>query len=300
MFHSVLTLLPLLLGVSAEEALVMIGGEYIPGYLDNEVEVWSPTNCSLQVPSTPDYFSAGPGVILFENHIYVCGGMYIPGVARDLCDIYDLQEGTWKEGPALASQLTNIKMAAVGDTLIAIANQNNHLVVEMLNSGESSWTESFPFEDFEWIMWVEDIVVFNDEEVAISVLDTGFNKHLFFFNVPSGEVLNSIVIPNCEHSFMFEDRYTCIQENNLLAIVEMSEDYTDITWDTVGTIPSNVWLDWLDYWRQMMKVVDGLLTVVHPLEGEVYYQQDGEWKDGGALDVLRQRPSSLVVKCQGY
>ena len=47
----------LLQAAQADEALVMVGGDYLPGFLDNEVEVWSPSpTCDLQVSSTPDYF----------------------------------------------------------------------------------------------------------------------------------------------------------------------------------------------------------------------------------------------------
>ena len=39
----------LLKAAQADEALVMVGGDYLPGFLDNEVEVWSPSpTCDLQ------------------------------------------------------------------------------------------------------------------------------------------------------------------------------------------------------------------------------------------------------------
>merc|ERR1711915_802030 len=51
----------------ASEALVMVGGDYLPGFLDNEVEVWSPSNtCDLEVLPTPDYFNGVPGAALLE------------------------------------------------------------------------------------------------------------------------------------------------------------------------------------------------------------------------------------------
>ena len=108
--------------VRASEALVMIGGDYLPGFLDNEVEVWSPSRtCDLEILPTPDYFTEGPGAALHGDQIYVCGGSYIHGHPRDLCDTYDISEATWREGPSLASNLSGIKMATVGETLVAVA-----------------------------------------------------------------------------------------------------------------------------------------------------------------------------------
>ena len=112
----VLTTLTLLLlffnrSTYAGEALVMIGGDYLPGFLDNEVEVWSPSpSCDLSIPSTIDYFVDGPGVALFQNQIFVCGGSYIHGHPRDLCDVIGLTETQWKEGPSMSSELKGVKM----------------------------------------------------------------------------------------------------------------------------------------------------------------------------------------------
>merc|ERR1711915_409290 len=65
----------------ASEALVMIGGDYLPGFLDNEVEVWSPSvTCDLEILPTPDfsvvdrtYMDILVTFVIFTIYLRLCG-----------------------------------------------------------------------------------------------------------------------------------------------------------------------------------------------------------------------------------
>jgi len=285
----------------ASEALVMVGGDYLPGFLDNEVEVWSPSNtCDLEVLPTPDYFNGVPGAALLGDQIFVCGGSYIHGQPRDLCDIYDIPEARWREGPALASKLSGIKMATVGETLVAVAGTQNHIAIEMLKPGTNSWTESFPIPDMQWFMWLEDLLVFNDNEVGIPVVQTTMTRHFYILNVNTGDVREVDNLPDCEHSFIYQHLISCVQEKEgeqiILSAVDMEEDFTGMVWEEVETIPDNVWYP-MDYHERIIRVVDSKLTIVHPLQGDVFYKEDEDWVNGGTLKVLRERPTSVIVPC---
>jgi len=293
-------LLLLLNPANADEALVMVGGDYLPGFLDNEVEVWSPSpTCTLQVPSTPDYFVDEPGIAVLEEEIYVCGGSYIHGQPRDLCDIYSLSEEVWREGPALNTEIVHVKMTAVGSTLIAVAIVEQHISVQMLRQGETTWTESFPIPDLMWFMRVEDLVVVNDEKVIIPIADTSQYKNLFLLNIKTGEAKEVSDIKECFHTFRYEGKISCVregEENEIVSVVNMEDDYTNIEWDVVGTIPGDVWYD-NQYETRVVRVVEGMLTVLHARDGKIFYEEEGQWKQGEPLDILRESPSSVVVNC---
>merc|ERR1719334_306657 len=120
------------------------------------------------------------------------------------------------------------------------------------------------------------------------------------FNVVENEMIITKEFQNCQNPFIYMDRYTCVQDNRgehkLLSIVEMSEDYEDMTWDQVGSIPPEVWGVEM-YMERVVQVVDGLLTVVLPWKGLVFYLDGEEWKNGGVLDVKRAKPGHIVVPC---
>jgi len=286
----------------ASEALVMIGGDYLPGFLDNEVEVWSPSvTCDLEIVPTPDYFTEVPGAALLGDQIFVCGGSYIHGHPRDLCDIYDIPEAMWREGPALASKLSGIKMATVGETLVAVAGtQNLVLAIEMLKPGTNSWQESLLTPNVQWYMWLEDLLVLNDNEVGIPLVETVGTRHFYILNVNTGEVREVDNLPECEHSFIYQNLISCVQEKEgeqvILSAVDMEEDFTGMVWEEVETIPDNVWYQ-MENHERIIRVVDSKLTIIHPQEGDVFYKEDGDWVNGGPLTVLRNQPTSFIVPC---
>ena len=86
-----------------DEALVLVGGRYADGYVDNQVEVWSHSdNCGINIMNTPDSFIDRPGVAVLENNLYLCGGHRIgTNSSSGDCDIYSLADNIWTEGPAL-------------------------------------------------------------------------------------------------------------------------------------------------------------------------------------------------------
>ena len=59
---------------------------------------------------------------------------------------------------------------------------------------------------------------------------------------------------------------TCVREMEgkcqLISVVEMDDDYTNMMWEVVGTIPSNVWY-YQPYHLRIGRVVDGMLTDFH-------------------------------------
>jgi len=290
----------------SKEALVMIGGDYWPGYLDNEVEVWSPSSdCLFDISETANYFGRDPGVAYLENQLYVCGETNNQGLIEHICDIFDLNDGQWKEGPSLPAPNQYRRMTATGNTLVAVGGsfQGSSLAnmsIETLKTGDDSWQERFPFPDSPSNYYsVDDLIVFNEKEVGIQ-FQTEAGKMFLVFNVVENEMIITKEFQNCQNPFIYMDRYTCVQENSgeykLLSIVEMSEDYEDMTWDQVGSIPPEVWGDEM-YMERVVQVVDGLLTVVLPWKGMVFYLEGEEWKNGGVLDVKRMKPGHIVVPC---
>jgi len=291
----------------SREALILIGGSYQPGFMDNEVEVWSPSSdCLLDISESANYFTANPGVAHLENQLYVCGDTNYQGTHKHICDIFDLNDGQWKEGPSLPTPLQYLKMAATGNTLVAVGGWQSgsswaNVSIETLETGEDTWGESFPYPDYNsYYDPVDDLVVFNEQEVGIIFASMEGKRHFSVFNVVKNEIIISKEFPDCWYSFMYMDRYTCVQEYNgeykLLSIVEMSEDYEDMTWDWVGSIPPEVWSDAM-YIQRIVQVVDGLLTVVLPVKGLVFYLEGEEWKNGGVLDVKRNQVGYTVVPC---
>jgi len=299
--------LSLLHSAFSKEALVLIGGDYEPGYMDNEVEVWSPSSdCLLDISESANYFGENPGVAHLENQLYVCGNTNYQGTHKHICDIFDLNDGQWKEGPSLPTPTQHLKMAATGNTLVAVGGWFSgspwaNMSIETLETGDDTWQESFPYPGNHSSYYsVDDLVVFNEKEVGITFDAEAGKKTISVFNVVKNEIIITKDLPNCQYPFMYMDRYTCVQENNgeykLLSIVEMSEDYEDMTWDWVGSIPPEVWGDEM-YLQKIVQEVDGLLTVVKPEKGLVFYLEGEEWKNGGELDVKRYQVGHIVVPC---
>merc|ERR1711970_359303 len=298
--------LSLLHSAFSREALVLIGGNYEPGYMDNEVEVWSPSSdCVLDISETANYFGRDPGVAYLENQLYVCGETNYHGHIEHICDIFDLNDGQWKEGPSLPTPTQYLKMAATGNTLVAVGGsfQGSFLAnmsIETLERGSDTWQETFPYPGHPSHYYsVDDLIAFNEKEVGIK-FQTEAGTFLSVFNVVKNEIIITKEFQNCRYPFMYMDRYTCVQDDNgehkLLSIVEMSEDYEDMTWDLVGSIPPEIWGVEM-YLQRIVQEVDGLLTVVVPYKGLVFYLEGEEWKDGGELDVKRFHVGHIVVPC---
>ena len=164
----------------------------------------------------------------------------------------------------------------MGDTLVSIEGTDAmHVAIEKIRSGETSWSESFPIPDLSYLMQVEDLIVLTDQEVIIPILETSQMKSLFLLNVLTGEVKKLSEIGFRLHAFLI----TCVREMEgeylLVSVVEMDDDYSNMMWEVVGTIPSNVWYD-QPYHQRIVRVVEGMLTVLHAREGQVFYQEEGE------------------------
>jgi len=232
--------------------------------------------------------------------MYVCGGSYIHGHPRDICDVYSFIDKEWTEGPTLATEISAVKMAGVGDTVIAVAGVGANISVQMLRTGENTWAETFPLPYVSYAIWIEDLLVMNDEEVLIPVGDyISPTKHLFLLSVVTGEARQVGTVDGCSHSFILSGQISCVRENKeteVLSVQSMDADYSNMEWGVVGTIPREVWPE-EDYIKREVRVVEEMLTILYAQEGSIYYQEEGEWKEGGPLQILRDNPSSVVVNC---
>ena len=138
-----------------------------------------------------------------------------------------------------------------------------------------------------------------DSMQQILIADTSQYKNLFLLNISTGEVNEVTDIKECFHTCLYEGKISCVREADeieIVSVVNMEDDYTNIEWDVVGTIPSDVWYD-NQYETRVVRVVEGMLTVLHARDGKIFYEEEGQWKQGEPLDILRESPSSVVVNC---
>ena len=117
----------------------------------------------------------------------------------------------------------------------------------------------------------------NDNEVGIPLVETNGTRHFYILNVNTGEVREVDNLPDCEHSFIYQNLISCVQEKEgeqvILSAVDMEEDFTGMVWEEVETIPDNVWYQ-MENHERIIRVVDSKLTIIHPQEGDVFYKED--------------------------
>jgi len=295
----------LLLGsknIQAQEALVLLGGDYIDGYMDNEVEVWShSSDCGLDIASTPDSFVSRPGVALFQEHIYVCGGDRVGTThTHDTCDKYSLKDKVWSQGLSLKSNSTPVHLATVGTSLLAAyTNEDDNLVVSYLDSEESGWIETFPLDtplskDLNLLSFVP----LDDKYVAIStVIYYPFESKIYVLDVESGEVFSMTIDFECRLAVMYKNNYTCVHGGDLsnfgiVALTAVEEGFTNPIWSVVATPPVDFWT----YGPWATVVLDGMLTFVDISIARLFYLEGEEWKSG-EIDFPKQDTSMLVISC---
>jgi len=296
--------------IQAQEALVMIGGKYFDGYMDNEVEVWSHSaECELDIPSTPDSFSDSPGVALFQDNVYVCGGSRVgTSHSHDTCDVYSLKDKAWRQGPSLKSNSTQngaarVHMATVGSVLLAAfeTGQDRDISFNILDYNEMEWTEIFPLGSHSplTVDWWS-LVVFDEKHVGIHAIDV-WNPHqekTYIVDVEEGKEVATIVEDfSCNAPFMYKNNLTCNswvtstpeETYKLVALTHMDEGFTNPTWTDLGfTTPQAQ--------RGIWVVLDGMLTNILPEDGLVYYREDEEWKMA-ELTIPRKETGILVMNC---
>jgi len=300
--HLVLCVTFLLLGVrniQAQEALVLLGGRYLDGYMDNEVEVWSHSSeCDLDIGSTPDSFVTKPGVALFQDNIYVCGGDRIGTThTHDTCDKYSLKDKVWTQGLSLKSNSTNVYLATVGTNLLAAyRNEDENLVVSILDPEESGWNETFLPDTPIPQPWFG-FVPLDDKNVAISVINIWypFEEWVHVLNVETGDVATMTIDFDCGSAVMYNNNYTCVRmvdsHVEIVALTDVEEGFTNPTWTVVATPPLGFVSTHLP-----MVVLDGMLTFVDIQIARLFYLEEGEWKTG-EIDFPKQDTSMLVMPC---
>jgi len=297
--------LPLCVGtILAQEALVMIGGDYPNGFMDNEVEVWShDPDCALEIPDTPDFFKGRPGVAFFQDHVYVCGGPRVGTThTYDWCDVYSLTDQTWSQGPSLKStNSTQIYMDTVGSSLVAAYMQDEShwdymsLVVSYLDSKETEWIETFPL-DGPACCYI-DLVALDDDHVIITIVNYGpFSRKIHIISVETGEVV-SFDGP-CGNPVIYNNTYTCIGQEvggnkEIVSLSFADEEFGNPTWTVIGYVPAEIL--GLDDMQDMV-VLDGMLTMLFSRIATVAYLQEGEWKLG-EFDIPRTQPAAFVMPC---
>jgi len=277
---------------------VLLGGDYFDGYMDNEVEVWShSSDCGLDIASTPDSFVSRPGVALFQEHIYVCGGDRVGTThTHDTCDKYSLKDKVWSQGLSLKSNSTPVHLATVGNSLLAAyKNEDENLVVSYLDSEESGWIETFPLDTpLSPSLNLLSLVPLDDKYVAIStVIYYPFESKIYVLDVESGEVFSMTIDFGCQLSVMYKNNYTCVLGGNgIVALTAVEEGFTNPIWSVVATPPLDFWN--YDPWQ--MVVLDGMLTFVDILTARLIYLEGEEWKSG-EIDFPKQDTSMLVISC---
>jgi len=306
--HLLLCATFLLLGVEkiqAQEALLLLGGHYLDGYMDNEVEVWSHSSeCNLDIPSTPDSFVTKPGVALFQEHVYVCGGDRIGTThTHDTCDKYSLKDNVWTQGLSLKSNSTNVYLTTAGTSLLAAyRNEDENLVVSTLDSEESGWIETFPL-DGPFPQPFFSFAALDDKHVAISATYNyyPFEEKIHVLEVETGEVATMTIDWSCNYPVMYNNNLTCVrtveqQRVEILALTDVEEGFTNPTWSVIETPPLEFFAGEFGPQILPMVVLDGMLTFVDIHIARLYYWEGEEWKSG-EIDFPKQDTSFLVIPC---
>jgi len=297
---SLISLTVLLLGLEislAQEAVAIIGGMYPDGYNDTEVEEWSHSeDCGLDIPDTPDAFAGKPGVALYEGNLFVCGGQRI-GANRSStrCDLYNMVDKVWREGPALKQDPGEVRLVTVGSNLVAVYNNGHDYVVSILQ--DSEWAEVFIIDEAIEVGYLE-LVPFNERQFFLLSYAVG----LFYFviDIETGDHMQfHLPYPNlCSVPFLHDAQLACLirarideEEWRIVSVSFNEDDLSHPSVSDLGTLPSDGQL-----WDLQFFDLDGVMTFYSGQTGEIYYLEGDEWKLGAGL-IPRLRSSVLVLPC---
>jgi len=289
--------------MQAEEALVMVGGEYFDGYMDNEVEVWSHSpDCELEIPSTPDSFKDAPGVSFFQDNVYVCGGSRVGTThTHDICDVYSLTDKTWRQGPSLKSNISQntdarVHMTRIGSVLLAaFENDDKNVSFNILDSNEMEWIETFPLDyPLNTNFWSP--LVFDEKHVGIHEVYAYYPRveKIHIINIEEAKEVTTIETDfDCEQPVMYNNNLTCytyaVDYCKFIALTHMDEGFTNPTWtDLDMKIPTSD--------MGTMLVLDGMLTNLKTDIAMLSYWEDQEWKTG-TLAIPRIETGISVMNC---
>ena len=300
----------------AQEALVLVGGRYADGYVDNEVEVWSHSaDCGVNIKNTPDSFIDRPGVAFLENNLYVCGGHRIgTNSSSDDCDVYSLTDNIWTKGPPQPFNRTtndgfedtfSIRMATVGHTVVAAYAGNMQwpdfepVEYQISTLGETGWSEPTSLSVRLDNMFLG-MVALDEKHVALRDLQTySSNETVYIVNVETELVVAKIIKDwECNSEpVLYNNQYTCIKrsaDRKEVMSLSFSQDFSDPTWTMVETLPSDIFP--IDYSEDFLTVVDGMLTVVFSRQAAIFYLDGGEWKSE-EMDIPRTQSGHVVIPC---
>jgi len=290
----------------AQEALVLVGGKYADGYLDNEVEVWShSSNCGLNIKSTPDYFVDRPGVAAQENNLYVCGGNRIgTNSTSDDCDVYSLTDNAWTDGPTQPFNRTNnngfgdqfkFRMSTVGSTVVAAYQDDIYYPIvpqeyQMSTLGKEGWSEptslGVNYGEF------QGMVALDEKHVALNSGST--YEMIYIVNVETLTVVAEVSLDfSCILPFMYNNQYTCVKRGpEELMSLTFSEDFNEPTWTVLQSLPDIFHVPEPYFMAQL----DGMLTGVFPREAVIFYLEGDEWKSE-EMEIPRYDPGYVVIPC---
>jgi len=285
--------------VKSQEAVAFFGGEYPDGYLDNEVESWSSTSCTLEIPSSPDSFRDRPGVALLGDDVFVCGGHRM-GTSHTTatCDVYSLSAKDWREGPQLPENPDNVHMTTVGSKLAAAymsKNTTSQMVVSILDQETKlEWTILATIEaegsSYSQIAQVDDKHV-----GVVKSYIYGIQYVVNIVNLETGKVtiVDSAENEYCTNPFTFNGKFTCVfGDGSLYSLTFSGEDGPDPEWTLVATYPPGDRTIFAPYLQ-----LNGMLTALSSLDyGLIYYLEDEEWKMG-EIEIARHDPGFAILPC---
>jgi len=281
--------------ILAQEAVAIIGGIYPDGYNDNEVEEWSLADCGLDVPDTPDAFAGKPGVALYEGNLFVCGGQRIgTNHSSTRCDLYNIEDKVWSEGPALKQDPGEVRLVTVGSNLVAVYNNGHDYVVSILQGSE--WAEAFILDMAIEVGWLE-LVPFNEKHFFMFSYAVGM--YYFVINIETGDHVQFQLPDVCSVPFLHDDQLACLirarideEEWRIVSVTFNGDDFNNPSVSDIATLPSDGQL-----WDLQFFDLDGVMTFYSGMSGEIYYLEEDDWKLGAEL-IPRLKSAALVLPCE--
>jgi len=313
------TLLPCVVTALAQEALVLVGGKFGDGYVDNEVEVWShSSDCGINIKNTPDFFIDRPGVAALENNLYVCGGRRIgTNSTSDDCDIYSLADNEWMDGPNQPFDRTDndpfnyefrFRMTTLGPTVVAAYQDHPEQEYQMSTLGEEGWSEPTSLGGTSnHGQTFLGLITLDEKHVALTAQQKyvyPMNVTIFIVNVETVTVVAEIPLDFvCYMPFLYNNQYTCVKVGSVnpdgawdLLSLSFSEDFDEPTWTVVQSLPPDIFeFDMYNY-RYFMTQMDGMLTGVFTKEAVIFYLEGDEWKSE-EIKIPRDEPGHVVIPC---